>query len=140
MNILNPDTNIIASQDSINNKLCPRSGWLTNNTIIIKRLKNEIKYLLWMLMLSLRIIVFATKSMNKGFTSSIGWNLGKNKNWIHLFDPFTSTPIKGTKKRKTIEMIKKGVSSFIIFLFSWIEIKINKKSEIKTKTKCLRNK
>ena len=44
--------------------------------------------------------------IKKGFNSSIGWNLGKKNKSIHLFDPFTSTPIIGTNN-KEIEVIKK---------------------------------
>ena len=44
--------------------------------------------------------------IKKGFNNSIGWNLGKKNKSIHLFDPFTSTPIIGTKN-KEIKAIKK---------------------------------
>ena len=43
------------------------------------------------------------KTIKKGFTISIGWNLGRNIRSIHLLDPFTSTPIKGTKIKNMID-------------------------------------
>ena len=55
-----------------------------------------------MLVLLFKTIILATKSINKGLTNSIGWNLGRNIRSIHLLDPFTSTPYKGTKKRPTL--------------------------------------
>ena len=44
--------------------------------------------------------------IKKGLTNSIGWNRGKKLRSIHLLEPFTSTPIKGTKIKK-INDIKK---------------------------------
>ena len=44
--------------------------------------------------------------IKKGISNSIGWNLGKKNKSIHLFDPFTSTPIIGTKN-KEIKVIEK---------------------------------
>ena len=35
-------------------------------------------------------------TIKKGLTNSIGWNLGNKYKSIHLLDPLTSTPIKGT--------------------------------------------
>ena len=47
--------------------------------------------------------------IKKGLTNSIGWNRGKKLRSIHLLEPFTSTPIKGTKIKKTNE-IKKNIT------------------------------
>ena len=44
--------------------------------------------------------------IKNGFTNSIGWNLGSKKNSIHLLDPLTSVPIKGTNIKKKIDKIK----------------------------------
>ena len=74
--------------------------------------------------------------MNNGLTNSIGWNLGKKNNSIHRFDPLTSSPKIGTNKSKKIEIKNEGTKYLIILFLSWIEIKINKNKEIKTKTKC----
>ena len=65
-----------------------------------------------------------------GFSSSIGWNLGKNKKSNHLLDPFTSTPTIGTNIKK----IKQTVN-IIIDIFNkcfWLieENKIIKKIPI----------
>ena len=35
--------------------------------------------------------------IKNGLSISIGWNLGKKNISIHLLEPFTSTPIIGTK-------------------------------------------
>ena len=47
------------------------------------------------------------KIIKKGLTSSIGWNLGKKNKSIHLREPFTSTPIIGTKIKETKEIKKR---------------------------------
>ena len=66
-----------------------------------------------------------------GFKTSIGWNLGKNKKSIHLFEPLTSIPIKGTKA-KEIKKIKNNIIE-ILYKFFWFkdEKKIIKKTPIK---------
>ena len=43
--------------------------------------------------------------IKNGFKISIGWNLGINGRSIHLIEPLTSTPIKGTSA-KNIKEIK----------------------------------
>ena len=53
-----------------------------------------------MLLLLLDERILAIIRIKKGLTISIGWNLGKNKNSIHLFDPFASAPKKGTSNNK----------------------------------------
>ena len=40
INILNPEANIIVIHDAINNKACPRSGWLINKITIKERTIN----------------------------------------------------------------------------------------------------
>ena len=66
-----------------------------------------------------------------GFKTSIGWNLGKNRKSIHLFEPLTSIPIKGTKAKK-IKKIKNNIID-ILYKFFWFkdEKKIMKKIPIK---------
>tara|TARA_B100000902_G_scaffold244495_1_gene231465 strand:+ start:506 stop:748 length:243 start_codon:yes stop_codon:yes gene_type:complete len=44
--------------------------------------------------------IVARNIIKKGFKTSIGWNLGKKIKSIHLFEPFTSIPIIGTKNRE----------------------------------------
>ena len=77
--------------------------------------------------------------MKNGFINSTGCNL-KKKIFSHLFDPFTSTPIKGTKTSKTNKNKKRGA----IALFSKSKlideianIKVNDKD---AKIKCLMKK
>ena len=50
--------------------------------------------------------IVAKITIKNGFNTSIGWNLGKKNKSIHLFDPFTSTPIIGTINKET-KVIKK---------------------------------
>ena len=60
-------------------------------------------------MLKIKLI----NTIRNGLTNSIGWNLGKKYKSIHLFDPLTSIPIKGTKKRKKNEKINIIMEKFI---------------------------
>ena len=46
--------------------------------------------------------------MINGFKTSIGWNRGKNKISSHLLDPFTSTPMMGTKAKKMKQIKNKA--------------------------------
>ena len=63
--------------------------------------------------LKYKLFFFKHKSIDsitikKGLISSIGWNLGKIPKSIHLLDPFTSIPKKGTRinnNKKTINNI-----------------------------------
>ena len=83
------------------------SGWIINSKIIGKiiiKLKINLTY---------KFLIFFNVSKNpmviiiKGFKISIGWNLGKNPKLSHLLDPFTSTPKKGTKIRKNVQIRNK---------------------------------
>tara|TARA_B100000073_G_scaffold133218_1_gene109182 strand:- start:7 stop:246 length:240 start_codon:yes stop_codon:yes gene_type:complete len=56
------------------------------------------------------------KIIKKGLTNSIGWNLGRKYKSIHLFDPLTSMPIKGTSNKKTNE-IKKTTIEYLKSFF-----------------------
>ena len=80
--------------------------FVKKNTIINKT-KKEYKYLLYILVLSFKIIILATKIINNGFTNSTGWNLGRNGKSIHLFDPFTSMPNKGIRESSKSEIKNK---------------------------------
>ena len=80
------------------------------------------------------------KTIKKGLTNSIGWNLGIKYKSIHLLDPFTSIPIRGTKNKSIIDATKRTIEIFK--RFSWLideKIKI-KKTPINKKTKCLKKK
>jgi hypothetical protein len=66
--------------------------------------------------------------------------LGKNKNSIHLFDPFASEPKAGTSSNKI--KVKKKIygKKFFIKSFFGIEIKKTKFNARKTKAKCFKKK
>ena len=104
-NKLIPDTNINASHVKKIKIVWPTSGWDINKIIIGNINKKLKKYFKYKLFLFLELRINATITIIKGFKISIGWNLGKNKNSSHLFEPFTSTPINGTKT-KDIRQIK----------------------------------
>ena len=76
----------------------------------------------------------------KGFKVSIGWNLGNEPISNHLFDPLTSTPIKGTKN-KLINVITNNTTDNLIKIF-WSSRDKNKIKNIpiKTKIKCFKKK
>ena len=67
------------------------------------------------------------KTIKKGLTNSIGWNLGNKYKSIHLFEPLTSTPIIGTKNKVTKE--SKNITKEIFIRFSW---SINENMNINT--------
>ena len=100
-----PEVKIKTAQEKTTNKVCPISGWIISNneTIEIKKAENKYLAIIFSLLLQRIIARIMTK---KGFKTSIGWNLGKKNKSIHLFDPFTSTPIMGTKS-KAAKVIKK---------------------------------
>ena len=56
--------------------------------------------------------IVANITIKNGFNTSIGWNLGKKNKSIHLFEPFTSIPIIGTKN-KEIKEIKKRIIEYL---------------------------
>ena len=76
----------------------------------------------------------------KGFKSSIGWNLGKNKKSNHLFEPLISTPIIGTNTKKTKKIKKDIIDTRYKFFLSRAEKKIIQKKPIIMKKKCLKKK
>ena len=46
LKVLNPEIKIIVTQVEVNNRVCPRSGWLIRNSTIINNTRNEYKCLL----------------------------------------------------------------------------------------------
>ena len=68
------------------------------------------KYLEKIFALLLRTV--AKVIIKKGFKTSIGWNLGKKNKSIHLFEPFTSIPIIGTKNKENKD-IKKRIIEYL---------------------------
>ena len=93
------------------------------------------KYMLWYFWLhKIKLI----NTIKKGLTNSIGWNLGKKYKSIHLLDPFTSMPIRGTNNNNIKEKTK-ITTEYLRSLF-W---SIDEKTKItnipkKIKTKCLK--
>ena len=77
-------------------------------------------------------------TIKNGFINSIGWNLGNGPpTSIHLFEPLTSTPIKGTKNKKIKKIINKIKEVLKILFFSKKE-KINRITNANiVKIKCL---
>ena len=63
--------------------------------------------------------------IKNGFSISIGWNLGKKNRSIHLFDPFTSAPIIGTRNNEINETKKR----IIEYLNNW-SVLIEEKTKI----------
>ena len=74
-------------------------------------IKIESRYLDIIFALLLQRIV-AKVIIKKGFKTSIGWNLGKKNKSIHLFEPFTSIPIIGTKNKENKD-IKKRIIEYL---------------------------
>ena len=134
--MLNPETKIMVIQLKVNNKLCPRSGWLIKKVIIKSKIKKEYKYLLYKFVFSSITIIFATKIIKRGFTSSIGWNLGRKNKFNHLFEPFTSTPKKIIRKSINTEIKNKYGNNLIRLFLFWIEIITIKDRDMETKIKC----
>ncbi len=106
-----PEVKIKTAQEKTTNKVWPISGWIINNNEIMEIKSVESKYLVRIFNFLLQRIV-ARITTKKGFKISIGWNLGKKNKSSHLFDPFTSTPIIGTKKRDKKE-IKKRIIEYL---------------------------
>ena len=118
MYIFIPEVKIKTAQEKITNKVCPISGWIISNNEIIEIKTVESKYLVRILNLLLQRIV-ARITIKKGFKISIGWNLGKKNKSIHLLDPLTSTPTKGTKNKEISEIKKRKIE----YLYNWSELK-----------------
>ena len=112
-----PEVKIKIAQEKTTNKVCPISGWIISNNEIIEIKKAENKYLATIFNLLLQRII-ARITTKKGCKTSIGWNLGKKNKSIHLFDPFTSTPIIGTKTRDKVEIKKRIIEYFNNLFFS----------------------
>ena len=112
-----PEVKIKTAQEKTTNKVWPISGWIISNNEIIEIKTVENKYLARIFSLLLQRIV-AKITTKKGFKTSMGWNLGKKNKSIHLFDPFTSTPIIGTKKRDKKEIKKRIIEYFNNLFFS----------------------
>jgi hypothetical protein len=139
-NKLIPETKINITQLNPINNVCPKSGCKINKIIIIDVIRKEDvnfspkPFNFWL------EIIEAIITIKKGFTSSTGCNLGKKNKSNHLVDPFTCTPIMGTKSNKIKEITKKKVEILYsdILLINESVMIIN--MPIKTKNKCLKKK
>ena len=111
-----PDVKIKTVQENTTNKVWPISGWTikSKETTDIKIV--DTKYFNKILNLLVHKIVAKTTIKN-GFKTSIGWNLGKKINSIHLFEPLTSTPTIGTKNNEIKEIKKRKME----YLYNWSE-------------------
>ena len=104
------------AQQNTTNKVWPISGWAINSKEMTDITKIDIKYLNKIFdLISHRIV--AKIIIKKGLRTSMGWNLGKKNNSIHLLEPLISTPTNGTKN-KEISEIKKRI---IEYLYNWSE-------------------
>tara|TARA_B110000444_G_C18739168_1_gene547138 strand:- start:48 stop:389 length:342 start_codon:yes stop_codon:yes gene_type:complete len=99
-NKLIPETKINISQLNPINKVCPKSGCKTKSDPIKHVNKKEITNFIVKLDNFLFEIIKASIMIKKGFTNSTGCNLGKKIKSNHRVDPFTSTPIIGTKNNR----------------------------------------
>ena len=66
-------------------------------------------------------------TIKKGLTISTGWNLGKKNKSNHLFDPFTSIPVKGTNNKLKNATKNKKNENFVKIFWS----KKEKRSKIR---------
>ena len=111
-----PEQNIKTAHKKTTNNVWPMSGWIISSkeTKVIKIV--DTKYLNKILVSFLHKII-ARITIKKGFTISMGWNLGKKNKSIHLLEPLTSTPMNGTKNKETSETKKR----IIEYLYNWSE-------------------
>ena len=116
--MLIPEVKIKTAQEKTTNNVWPISGWIIKSKEIIDIKIVDIKYLNKMFDLLPHKIV-AKIIIRNGFRTSIGWNLGKKNNSIHLLDPLTSTPINGTKNNEINEIKKRKIE----YLYNWSEFK-----------------
>ena len=99
-NKLIPETKININQLNPINKVCPKSGCKINKNTTNDVKKKEIENLIVKLENLSFEIINAKIIIKKGFTNSLGCNLGKKNKSSHLVEPFTSTPMNGTKSNK----------------------------------------
>ena len=113
-----PEQNIKTAHEKTTNNVWPMSGWIISSkeTKVIKIV--DAKYLNKILVSLLHKII-ARITIKKGFTISMGWNLGKKNKSIHLLDPLTSMPIIGTKNKESNEIKKRIIEN--LYNLSWFK-------------------
>ena len=122
-----PEVKIKTAQENITSKVWPISGCIIKSKETIETIKIDTKYFKYRLEIFLLQRIVASIIIKNGFSISIGWNLGKKNKSIHLFEPFTSIPIIGTKN-KEIKEIKKRIIEYLNNLSEFIEEKIKIKN------------
>ena len=105
--MLKPEIKITDNQEQIIKTDWPRSGWSISSDTINNKSMNEKKYANFSPFIQKKQIICTTDNIKKGFINSIGWNLNTKKS-NHLFAPFTSTPIKGTRNKANKKIRKIG--------------------------------
>ena len=113
-----PELKIKTAQEKTTNNVWPMSGWIIKSKEITDIKIVDIKYLNKIFDLLLYKIV-AKIIIKNGFRTSMGWNLGKKNSSIHLLEPLTSTPIKGTKNKEISEIKKRKIE----YLYNWSKFK-----------------
>ena len=136
--ILIPDVKIKIDQLKKTKRVWPISGCIANNKATANVVKKENKYFIYIFVYFWLAKIKLIKIIKKGLTSSIGWNLGKKYMSIHLLEPFTSTPIIGTRIKKIKEIKKIKIENFKSF--NWFIDERKKITNIpkKIKTRCLK--
>ena len=114
-----PDAKIKIDQLKKTKSVCPISGCIANSKAMQNVIKKEIKYLTRILEYFWLHKIVLINIIKKGFTNSIGWNLGKKFRSIHLLDPLTSTPMNGTKIKNNSD--NKKISKEILKSFSFFK-------------------
>ena len=126
-----PEINISANHVEKIKIVWPKSGCEISNIIIGNKNKKLSKYFKYKLIFFSKLKIDAIIIIINGFKTSMGWNLGKNNKSIHLFDPFTSTPIKGTSNKETKQITNSKfeiINKLLVFKYEnkkTIEIPIN---------------
>ena len=110
--------NIRVAQQNTTNKVWPISGCDIKSKEMIDIKIIDIKYLNKIFDLISHKIVDKIIIKN-GFSTSMGWNLGKINKSIHLLDPLTSTPMNGTRNKEISEIKKRKIE----YLYNWSEFK-----------------
>ena len=136
--ILIPEIKIKIDQVKKTKMVWPMSGWAINNKATARVIKKENRYFKLILVYFWLHKIALIQIIKKGLTNSIGWNLGNRYKSIHLLDPLTSIPTKGTKIRKNNankKIKKENLKSFSWFIDDKPNITIVPK---KINIKCLK--
>ena len=100
-NILMPEIKIKTNQLKPIKRVWPISGWSIKRLDINIVNKKDKKYFKLKSVYFWEQIIILIITIKKGFTNSIGCILGNTNKSIHLLEPLISTPIIGTRNKKT---------------------------------------